>query len=264
MGKKIRSTVTGLLGVSMALGTVSGVQAQSVKDISGHWAEQKIQKWLDEDNLKGYQDGSFKPNQTITRAEFVAMINRLFGYTETAEIDFKDLNTQNWAYKDIAAAVKAGYVKGYENQTIRPGAPVTRQEAAVIVAKILGVNPIDSGILDQFTDAEQIASWGKSGITVAVENEVMKGYPNRTFSPSKSLTRAEAVSLIDTALIKKDTLTTTTYDKEGIYGPAEGSEVINGSVVISAPGVVLQNVEIKGNLTLGLTYRVAELTLFTS
>ncbi|MFC7678555.1 S-layer homology domain-containing protein, partial [Paenibacillus sp. GCM10028914] len=250
MGKKVRSTVTGLLGVSMALSTVSSVQAQSVNDISGHWAEQKIQKWLDEDNLKGYQDGSFKPNQTITRAEFVAMINRLFGYTETTEINFKDLNTQNWAYKDIAAAVKAGYVTGYENQTIRPGAPVTRQEAAVIVSKILGVNPIDSGILNQFTDAEQIASWGKSGITVAIENEVMKGYPNRTFSPTKSLTRAEAVSLIDTALLKKDILTTTTYDKAGTYGAAEGTEIINGNVVISAPGVVLQNVEIKGNLTL--------------
>ncbi|NMO96625.1 S-layer homology domain-containing protein [Paenibacillus lemnae] len=250
MGKKTHGTVAGLLGLSMMLGNIGGVQAQYAKDISGHWAEQKIQKWLDAEYLTGYQDGSFKPNQTVTRAEFVAMINRLFGYSEQAEISYKDLAKQNWAYKDIAAAVQAGYVQGYENNTIRPNSPVTRQEAAVIVANILGVNPVDNGILGQFSDAGQVASWSKTAVTSVIENNVMQGYPNRTFAPKKLLTRAEAVMLIDTAKFKYDELKTVTYDTAGTFGPEEGQDVIEGNVIISTAGVILKNVEIKGSLTL--------------
>ncbi|MCM3786003.1 S-layer homology domain-containing protein, partial [Neobacillus mesonae] len=249
MGKKVRGTVTGLLSISMALGTMGTAgAAQNNGDINGHWAQSQLQNWINEGNLTGYEDGSIKPNNSISRAEFVSLINRSFGYSEQASISFDDLAVTSWAYTDIAKAVKAGYVQGYENNTFRPGANVTRQEAAVMISKLLNVKSSNYETLNQFTDREAIAGWGKAAVASVVEQEVMKGYPNSTFSPLRSLTRAEAVVLIENALASKNELSTVTYDTAGTYGSEEETTVIEGNVVINVPGVTLVNTEIKGDL----------------
>lgn len=72
MSKKVRGTVTGLLSISMALSSLGTVgAAQLGKDLEGHWAESQLQTWINQGNLNGYADGTVKPNQSISRAEFV-------------------------------------------------------------------------------------------------------------------------------------------------------------------------------------------------
>nr|WP_249436048.1 S-layer homology domain-containing protein [Paenibacillus sp. Marseille-Q4541] len=233
----------------MLLGSLGSVEAaQKGNDLEGHWARSQIQDWINNGNLNGYEDGSVKPNKTISRAEFISLINRSFGYNEASDISFEDLASTNWAYTDIAKAVKAGYVQGYENNTFRPGANVTRQEAAVMISKLLGVQNNNYDVLNQFVDRETIANWSKAAVASVVEQEVMKGYPNDTFAPLRSLTRAEAVVLIDNALASKKELSTITYDEAGIYGSETKETVIEGNVIINVPGVTLQNTVIKGDL----------------
>ncbi|MEC0241424.1 S-layer homology domain-containing protein, partial [Paenibacillus dokdonensis] len=261
MSKKLRSTLTGLLGLGMTLSSVGTVMAAPAKDINGHWAAKQLQEWVDKGDLNGYGDGSVKPNQSITRAEFISLVNRMFGYKDIAQISFTDLPAENWAYADIAKAVSAGYIQGYENNTIRPSANVTRQEAASMISKVLDLQAGQPDSLNQYKDAKQIAAWSKDSVSAVISKNIMHGYTDGTFSPQKNLTRAEAVVLLDAALANKKLTETVTYDQAGTYGSAQEAKVIHGNVVINVPGVVLENVEIEGDLTLAAGVGSGDVTL---
>lgn len=160
MKKKLRGLMTGVLGVSMLLGSLGSVSAASVpKDIQGHWAQAQLQEWLDSGYLGGYPDGTVKPNKAITRGEYVTLVNRLFGFKEKATVSFKDMKSTNWNYSEVAKAVEAGYIGGYEDNTFRPNSPLTRQEAAVMAAKLLKLST--NSTTSKFKDNAQIAAWAK-------------------------------------------------------------------------------------------------------
>lgn len=202
MRKMWRSLMTGVLGVSMLFGSLASVSAAPTpKDIQGHWAQKQLQSWLDKGYLGGYPDGTVKPNKAITRGEYVALINRLFGFTETASISFTDVKTSNWVYSEVAKAVKAGYIGGYENNTFRANNPLTRQEAAVIAAKVLKLGTSSNAI--KFKDNAQISAWAKAAVAAASDKKIINGYPDGTFGPKKSLTRAEAVGIISNSVAHK-------------------------------------------------------------
>ncbi|WP_339179812.1 InlB B-repeat-containing protein [Paenibacillus sp. FSL R5-0701] len=250
--KKLRGAVVSALSLSLALSSMSGaVSARSINDVQGHWAEQKIQSWIENGSLKGYQDGSVKPNSAITRAEFITLVNRMFGFADTSTANFKDLSPSNWAYNDVAKALNAGYVKGYSDNTFHPGANVSRQEAATMISSILGLDTSSSEGIRQFTDAGKIPTWSQGSIAAVIEKGIMKGYPDGTFQAQKQLTRAEAIVLIDSALnnrtVAKETLS---IDTPGTYGSAQETKVVNGDVIINVAGVTLENYEIKGDLLL--------------
>ncbi|WP_161952915.1 S-layer homology domain-containing protein [Paenibacillus sp. EZ-K15] len=215
-------------------------------DIHGHWAEKPMTEWISKGYLNGYPDGTLKPNKEIKRSEFIALVNRAFQLKEVTEIHFNDLSSSDWAYNDIAIAVKNGYVTGYNNGTVRADLSISRQESAVMLFNLLKLENQESLT---FSDAQEFADWSKGAIGALVAKGIIKGYPDGTFHPNNTITRAEAVTLINQALSIRPTLAQT-YDKAGIYGPTTGTETINGNVVVSAAGVTLQNVVINGDLLL--------------
>jgi uncharacterized repeat protein (TIGR02543 family) len=249
--KKFSGVVASVLSLSMALSPLGTVSAQSVNDVQGHWAEQEISKFINSGSLKGYDDGSIKPNNTITRAEFVSLINRLFELSDTTTTSFTDLSPSNWAHDDIARAIRAGYVKGYSDNTFKPSSNVSRQEAAMMISSILGLDTSNTELINQFKDADKIPSWSQGSIAAVIDKKIMKGYPDGTFQAQKQLTRAEAIVLIDSALnnrmVTKETIT---IDTAGSYGSPQETKVINGNLIINVPGVILDNYEIKGDLLL--------------
>ncbi|WP_165000417.1 S-layer homology domain-containing protein, partial [Anaerophilus nitritogenes] len=180
-----------------ALGMPAQVaQAQSASDISGHWASEQINKWIDKGYVKGYEDGSFKPNNPITRAEFSVLVNKSFNFNETTTISFKDVSANDWFYGEMAKAKAAGYMGGYEDGTIRPNAPITRQEAATVVAKLRALEA-NTAAANKFTDAAMIPDWSKGFIGAVVEAKFMRGYEDGSFMPTKNITRAEAVVVLN-------------------------------------------------------------------
>lgn len=202
MKKTWRGFMTGLLGISMLLVSLGSVSAAAApKDIQGHWAQSQLQDWLDRGYLGGYPDGTVKPNKAITRGEYVALINRLFGFTDTASIRFTDVKSTNWVYSEVAKAVQAGYIGGYENNTFRANNPLTRQEAAVIAAKVLKLSTSSTTL--KFKDSAQVAAWAKGAVAAAAGKKIINGYPDGTFGPKKSLTRAEAVGIISNSVVYK-------------------------------------------------------------
>ncbi len=165
-------------------------------DYSGHWAETTIQKWFDGNKLKGYEDGSFRPDSQITRAEFITMVNNALGYTEKAEIKFSDVKSDDWYYSEVQKAVQAGYLKGYEDNTARPGIKISRQEASLIIARIKNLSDYASGA-NIFNDVNDIATWAKGGVGAAAREKLMIGYEDNTFRPLRYISRAEALVTID-------------------------------------------------------------------
>lgn len=168
-------------------------------DYSGHWAEETIQKWFDKGKLKGYEDGSFRPNTQITRAEFMTMVNNAFEFTEETSINFSDVDSSDWYYSEVRKAVKAGYLEGYEDNTARPDNKITRQQAALMIARIKSLSDNAAGA-NKFNDAKEIAAWAKNGVGAVANAKYMIGYEDNTFRPLKFISRAEALVTIDRAM----------------------------------------------------------------
>ncbi|MGF7047716.1 hypothetical protein J2T13_002221 [Paenibacillus sp. DS2015] len=228
----------------VAFGAGASTTTSTKSDIKGHWAESEISAWIDKGFIQGYEDGSFKPNNTITRAEFIALINRSFGFTESATVSYSDITSSNWAYAEIAKATKVGYISGYADGTIGARKLISRQEVAVIVERLVGLAQFE-GAETFFTDSSSIASWAKSSVDATVAKGIMQGYAeDNSFKPGKFITRAEAVVTLDHAISVK----AVAYNHAGTYGPVAGTETIHGDVVINTTGVTLQNTIITGNL----------------
>jgi hypothetical protein len=246
--KSIKKLVSALLIVCMMFTSFSvalGAAATATSDITGHWAESQISSWIDKGLIKGYEDGSFKPDNTITRAEFMTLVNRSFGFTEEASVTFSDVLSTNWAYAEVAKAVKAGYITGYEDGTIGAAKPISRQEVAVIVDRLLNLSA-NAGDDTTFKDAGAIADWAKNAVNAAVAAKILSGYAaDNSFKPKNSITRAEAVIVLDRAVSSR----AVAYNKAGSYGPLTGVETVNKDVVINTAGVTLQNMVINGKLT---------------
>lgn len=238
MGRKLRGIMAGVLGIGMLMGSMGAAGAASEsgdKDYEGHWAQKTIETWLEKGDLKGFQDGSVKPNQPITRAEFMALVNRSFGFTAESKISFTDVAPANWAYSEVAKAVAAGYIQGYDNR-IRPGDPINRQEAAVVAAKLLGLVEGNINELQAFSDAGSIAQWGKASVAAAIKAGILKGYPNGTFAPAQALTRAESLTLIDNAASRLPAVQPSTAPAASAAASPSPSPTVTATPVAAAGG----------------------------
>ncbi|EJW17743.1 S-layer homology domain-containing protein [Paenibacillus alvei] len=168
-----------------------------LSDIADHWAKASIEKSVELGFVSGYEDGTFRPNRSITRGEISAMlaralklekVNTAFGFADQSQ-------TPVWAQPFIQALAKAGYISGYENGTFRANKEITRSELVVMIVRARGLEVHPNATLT-FTDADQVPAWAKPYVATAEEAGLIKGYGDGKFNPNASTTRAEAVTLI--------------------------------------------------------------------
>lgn len=168
-------------------------------DITNHWGKLYIESMAAKNVVGGYSDGSFRPNNNVTRAEFSKMI--LEGLeVELVEYkgEFKDVKANDWHAGYLATMKKLGLAEGYGDGTYRPDQYITRAEIAVILSNVIDVEVAEDEIdtlLDQFTDKANIPAWAKEAIAKVVKAKVMVGSNNK-FSPSNNTTRAESATTI--------------------------------------------------------------------
>ncbi|HOS68804.1 MAG TPA: S-layer homology domain-containing protein [Bacillota bacterium] len=216
-------------------------------DIVGNKYEAQLREWIDNGFIKGNPDGSFKPDNTVTRAEFMALVNRSFGFTETVEIDFTDVLKENWFYEDAAKAVKAGFMQGYEGKLF-PLEPISRQAFATVLSRLTGGEAAaDDNVINNLTDSKSIPEWSKAAISTAISKGYFNGLIGDAFKPAEKITRLEAVVALNRAF---KSMYKAVYDKGGTYGPAVGIATLDGSAVIISPDVTLRNTTINGDLIL--------------
>ena len=139
----------------------------------------------------GYEDGCVRPMGNITRGEAAAMVARLMNYdlTNTAKPNFSDVS--GWYNSAINAVVNAGIMKGYQDGSFKPDAPISRAEFAQLIKGIDKVNRREI----PFTDVN--GHWAKEAIAQAYANGRIAGYPNGTFKPDQKITRAEAARILN-------------------------------------------------------------------
>ncbi|NIK67200.1 S-layer homology domain-containing protein [Paenibacillus sp. BK720] len=218
--------------------------AASFVDVSGHWAKSAIDRWSSRGVINGVTSQKFEPERAITRAEWAALINRLFQYRQAAENPFKDVVAADWFANDVAVALGTGYMKGYTDGTFRPGANISREEAALTIAKLLSLPAATANA--SFHDAGKISSWALQGVASAASAGIITGYTDGDFKPARQVTRAEAASILDRAFN-----TYGIWTEEGVNGPAEGVQKQSGSVIVNSAGTTLQNMDIAGDLIIG-------------
>lgn len=172
------------------LNSVANIAIKKQSDIIDHWAELNIKQamkdgWIDTTN-------TFRPNDSITRAEFIKIVNRKFNFTEIEDITFTDVDKSAWYYQEVQKAVKAGYIKGYGDNTFKPNDKITREEVAVIITSIMNNKQENLEKIFWYKDYNMISSWATSSLEGAVENEYM-GVLETYLRPKDNITRAESV-----------------------------------------------------------------------
>lgn len=185
--------------------------------------------------MRGDQAGNLSPERAITRAEFVTMVNRAFGYTKTGAQPFKDVDIKDWFYDDISIAYNIGYLSGTSKTTASPNDNLTREAAVVILCRNIMLKE-KSGEDLSFTDSRTASSWSRGFIKAAAEKGIVSGDPSGTFRPLANITRGEVAILLSRII-------GTPVKDEGTY-----SNNVSGNVMVSTSGVTLDNMIITGDL----------------
>jgi len=172
-------------------------QTPQLKDINGHWAKDNIAQLVALGAIAGYEDGTFKPDKGITRAEFVTVLVKAFKLEAESDKTFND-TANHWAKEQIAIANALGIVSGYDANTFGPDDSITREQMAVMVVKAAKLEPVAGGTT--FADDSQISEWAAGAVTAAFNNKLINGYEDNTFRPQRGSSRAEAVTVILNAL----------------------------------------------------------------
>ena len=171
---------------------------KKINDIDTHWAASYINAFIDKCYINGYEDGTFKPEKSITRAEFVTIFNKIFGLTNDKGIIFND--TQNhWAKNNISIAVSNGVCNGISSNAFEPDKPITREQAAKMISNYKKISDTYHNKLNSYNDSWAVSSWAKDAVESILEAGYMKGNDN-IFRPSENITRAEAVVTLSRVL----------------------------------------------------------------
>ena len=172
--------------------------AKTFGDVKSHWAKREIREMATMNYINGSNE-KFRPEDDITRAEFVSIMVRILGFdvTETGEAPFSDVKPTDWFAQDIALAAKKGLIKGYENDIFKPNSPITRQEIGAILGTILDEKLTDDqikSILSNYDD--NVQKWARPSVAAAIKAEIIQGFPNNIFGGQLNATRAEATVML--------------------------------------------------------------------
>ncbi|HBI04324.1 MAG TPA: hypothetical protein DDY49_09895 [Paenibacillaceae bacterium] len=272
-----KSFVALTMAIVLVMSMVGSAFAANYSDTAGHWAGNVITKWSDKGYAKGYPDGTFRPDNIVTRAEFAALANRFFGYfgysTNSNDMSikspFKDVTVNTgtsgpgWFYHDVAVAAKVGYIKGYPDGSFKPNQTMTRAELAYALGQLFGENLIIEvsglvGTIDNTVDTalglvslDGVVPDLKPIVAGLLNLGIIKGVLTKTgeliFAPQAELTRAQVIQVMDNIFLQfpefldnGDLLVTVM----GIVGPVVGT-------VLGTVGGVLDAVDAVTGALLG-------------
>lgn len=218
------------LAAALLLGSVPGF----VLPASAHWADSYLDQLVDWGVMRA--DQTAKPDTPLTRAEFMAIINRAYGYKEMGPIPFEDVSEGDWFYDDVAIAYNAGYMKGTSKTTASPNARLTREQAICILGRNMMLKETPGEDM-AFTDSRSISNWAKGMVKTAVNNYIVTGYPDDTFRPKDNITKGQMAVLVAQCVGNP-------VSQSGAYELGD----VSGNLTITAPNVTLRNTTVSGDL----------------
>lgn len=230
---KLKKKLAGVLLTAIAI-TSMPIMAS---DYDNHWAKAAIDKWVNRGIVGGFEDGTFRPSETITKAQFAKILVSIFGYGNPATPkQFTDVPSGKW-YSDVVNRISDENVMYIPGTTFGPNEVMTREEAAYALKNAYNI-PNAAQTTKTFTDSDKISSWAKEAVVAMTEAGLIAGMPDGSFSPKGSLTRAEVVVMLER-------LTGEIINKAGTY-----TKDVAGNVIVNTGNVILKDMNIKGNLYL--------------
>ena len=219
-----------LLAFALLLGLTPAAHAVS----PSHWAAPYLDQLVDWGFMRPEQAAD--PDKPLTRAEFMGIVNRAYGYSKVGPIPFTDVSKNDWFYDDVSIAYNAKYIQGTGKTTASPNDHLTREQAVYILAKNMRLKEIPGENLD-FSDSRTISNWSRGMVHSAVAHYIINGYSDNTFRPQSTVARSEMAALLQRS-IGTPLRQAGDYNLGGVFG----------NVTITASGVTLRDTTISGDL----------------
>lgn len=228
-----------VLALAMLLMMVPSAFAASdgFDDVSGHWAEDAINRWSGYGVVNGVGDNQFAPNGTLTRAQAAQVFANLLDLEVQADISrYTDVPEGSWYHTAIAQCVAAGILTGTGGATMDPQSPVTREELFVMFARALNIRPQSSSDVT-FGDSGEVSGWAQGYINALADRGFVSGVGGGMLAPGEAINRASVMSLLDKTISD--------------YANTSGTTVGNASGVVL---VVADNVSVAGDVDTLVVY----------
>lgn len=166
----------------------------------GDWFYDVVLYAYDNGLMTGVSATEFAPNQTTTRGMIVSMLARLEGVTSAEDAGFADVAANDWYATAVNWAASVGVVNGYEDNTFRPNAPITREQMAAILynyADYKGYDVSARADLSDYADAADVSSWAEDVLSWANAEGLIKGMTTTTIAPQGETTRAQTAAMFE-------------------------------------------------------------------
>ncbi|RMH78883.1 MAG: hypothetical protein D6680_00865 [Cyanobacteria bacterium J007] len=199
-----------LVGLLVWVGSTQS--AWSFSDTGDRWNSQCISRLSERGFVSGYPDGTFRPNNTVTRTEFAVLMLNIFPYFSRKRVPatFTDVDRNYWGYSAIQGASARQFFTGYPDGTFRPQQPIPRVQATLVVANALSLISPDNPnefLQQSFEDSDRIPDYGKIGVAAATLGGLVVNYPNvKQLRPNDNATRGEIAALLCRVLGYDETL----------------------------------------------------------
>lgn len=242
--KKFRLAFVKSLCFLLIITAISPTAYASAAIKKAHWADKVLAEWTQNNFLKTNEKKELGADQTLTRAQLVALINNAINYQERAKTVFIDVPENAWYLEDIEKAVAADYLHGSANSKgqliVRADQIVTRQEAVTLLMNVFRFedSAVDGANLKSFTDSPKVSPFAVKSFSYFVQKGYISGFPDKTLKPNNSITLAEAITIISK-------ITGEILHADGIY-----QRNFERNVTITSSGIELSKTTINGNLYL--------------
>ncbi|MHA6485186.1 carbohydrate binding domain-containing protein [Paenibacillus sp. strain BS8-2] len=204
------------------------------------WGEELMRDWIAKGLLSGFPDGSLRPDESVTRAQFAKLLHTIFRYIADDSKEFTDVSDGAWYAEDVMSAAAAGVIAGYPSGEFKPNEPITRQDAAKLLdaafqLRSMATKSAGTGLVG-FSDAAAVQDYARGALTRLVDEGYLSGYPDGTLRPQQAMNRVDAVSLL--AALAGETIGRSGTFRDVSYA---------GNVLIQTSGVKLVGSNIAGH-----------------
>jgi hypothetical protein len=186
---------------------VSRAADSQLSDLTGYWGESYIRALADQNIVAGFPDGTFKPNDQVTRAQFAAMVTRAFKLESESGGNnnrFSDVKDKYWGSGAIAAVSAAGLVSGFPDGTFHPEDKITRAQGLVILAKALPEKRDLNEALARYRDADSVPRWASDAMLHAATEGIIVSFPDPSaIQPNSLASRGELAAMTYETLAAK-------------------------------------------------------------
>lgn len=233
MNKK-RTLAMLLAGAMLLPANAFAASPEDFTDFPTDWSAAGLRSAVQNGLLNG-SNGQINSSGLLIRAQMAAIVNRAFAARKTADRSvYSDANTSAWYYNDLELAVAMRTFQG-ANGKLNPEAPITREEAFVVLARAFALEGGDTSVLNNYTDGASVSAWAQSSVAALIENGYVNG-ANGKLNPKTSITRAEFAKVIS--------------EMASTYADADDSlsATVDGSVIVRENSVSLSGKTINGDL----------------